>query len=113
MLLWKIARRLLTIFAIVLVGGLISATPRRLAHGFDTDEHHLDPTLSAESIHALEMAKAGEHNILSFYGEYLKNATRGDLGISHALGQPVQSLIRERWSVTLRIVAGGLLLGWF
>jgi peptide/nickel transport system permease protein len=36
----------------------------------------------------------------------------GDLGISHALGQPVQSLLRERWPVTVRVAGIGLLLAW-
>jgi peptide/nickel transport system permease protein len=36
----------------------------------------------------------------------------GDLGTSRALGQPVQSLLRERWPVTVRVVGSGLLLAW-
>jgi peptide/nickel transport system permease protein len=112
MLLWKIARRLLVILAIVLIGAFISATLVRLAPGFDTDEHQLDPTLSTESIHALNESRAGEQDVLRFYLAYLRNALHGDLGTSHALGQPVLDLLRERWQVTLRIVTCGLLLGW-
>jgi ABC-type dipeptide/oligopeptide/nickel transport system permease component len=36
----------------------------------------------------------------------------GDLGTSHALGQPVQTLLRERWPVTVRVAGIGLLLAW-
>src|ERR1700687_5454936 len=104
---WKIARllarKLGAIAALVLLGGLLSATLVRLAPGFDADERELDPSLNAESVRALRQSRAGEHNILKFYADYLRGAIHGDLGTSHALGQPVQLLLRERWPVTLRV----------
>ena len=112
MLLRRIARHLLSIAALVLLGGLLSATLVRLAPGFDSDERELDPSLNAESIRALHADRARERNILRFYAAYLRGALHGDLGISHALGQPVNSLLRERWPVTLRVAGVGLLLGW-
>ena len=111
-LLWKIARHLAAIAALVLLGGLLSATLVRLAPGFDSDERELDPVLNAESVRALRESRAGEHNILHFYTGYLRGALHGDLGTSHALGQPVQSLLRERWPVTARVAGIGLLLAW-
>jgi peptide/nickel transport system permease protein len=114
--LWKIARglagKLIAIAALVLLGGLLSATLVRMAPGFDSDERELDPSLSAESIRFFRQARAGEHNVLSFYVHYLRGAIHGDLGTSHALGQPVQNLLRERWPVTVRIVGIGLSLAW-
>jgi peptide/nickel transport system permease protein len=107
-----VARKLATIVVLVLLGGLLSATLVRMAPGFDADERQLDPSLNAESVYALQQARTGEHNILRFYYDYLRGAIHGDLGISHALGQPVQSLLRERWPVTVRIVGIGLLLAW-
>ena len=112
MLLWRVARRLLAILGIVLLGGLISATLVRLAPGFDSDENQLDPHLSAESVRALRDNRLGEHNVLRFYARYLRGALHGDLGVSHALGQPIQNLLRDRWPVTLRVVGVGLVLGW-
>jgi len=112
MLLRRIARHLAAIAGIVLLGGLLSATLVRLAPGFDTDEREFDPSLNAKSVRALRQARAGERNILRFYGAYLRGALHGDLGTSHALGQPVQNLLRERWPVTLRVAGIGLLLGW-
>ena len=108
----SLARKLAAIAALVLLGGLLSATLVRLAPGFDTDEHELDPSLNAESVRALRQARAGEHNILSFYVSYLRGAMHGDLGTSHGLGQPVQTLLRERWPVTVRVAGIGLLLAW-
>jgi ABC-type dipeptide/oligopeptide/nickel transport system permease component len=96
MLLWKIARsfarQLGAIAALVLLGGLLSATFVRLAPGFDSDERQLDPSLNAESVRALRQSRAGEHDIFGFYIGYLRGAIHGDLGTSHALGQPVQNL---------------------
>jgi len=112
MLLWKVVRHLLAIAGIVLLGGLISATLVRLAPGFDTDEHQLDPSLNSDSVRALRASRAGEHNILRYYAAYLGGALHGDLGVSHALGQPVRNLLRDRWPVTLRVAGVGLLLGW-
>lgn len=112
MLLRRIARHLASIAALVLLGGLLSATLVRLAPGFNTDERALDPSLNAESIRALRADRAGEQNILRFYTAYLRGAFHGDLGTSHALGQPVNTLLRQRWPVTLRVAGIGLLLGW-
>jgi peptide/nickel transport system permease protein len=110
--LWKIALHLGAIAVLVLLGGLLSATLVRLAPGFDADERELDPSLNAESVRALRQSRAGEHNIVNFYAGYLRGALHGDLGTSHALGQPVRSLLRERWPVTVRVAGIGLLLAW-
>lgn len=112
MLLHRIARHLASIAALVLLGGLLSATLVRLAPGFDADERELDPSLNAESVRALRAQRAGEHNVLGFYTAYLRGAIHGDLGTSHSLGQPVRNLLQQRWPVTLRVAGIGLLLGW-
>lgn len=112
MLLSKIARHIASIAALVLLGGLLSATLVRLAPGFDADERELDPSLSEASLQALRAQHASQHNILRFYLNYLTKAVHGDLGTSQALGQPVKDLLRERWPVTARVAGIGLLLGW-
>jgi len=112
MLLGKIARHFASIAALVLLGGLLSATLVRLAPGFDADEREFDPNLSAESLRAIRAERASQHNILHFYVGYLRGAAHGDLGTSRALGQPVLSLLQDRWPVTARVAGIGLLLGW-
>ena len=72
MLLWKVVRHLLAIAGIVVLGGLISATLVRMAPGFETDEHQLDPGLSTESIRAFRASHEREHNILRYYAAYLR-----------------------------------------
>ena len=108
----RIARHLVSIAALVLLGGLLSATFVRLAPGFDADERELDPSLSPETLHALRAQRAAEHDVFRFYAGYLRGAMHGDLGTSHVLGQPVKDLLRERLPVTLRVGGLGLLLGW-
>jgi peptide/nickel transport system permease protein len=111
-MLWRISRRLLAIAAIVVLGGLTSATLVRFAPGFATDEQQLDPRLSAESLQALRQSHESEKNVFLFYVAYLNRAWHGDLGISHSLNRPVGSLLRDRFPATLRLVGMGLALGW-
>jgi peptide/nickel transport system permease protein len=109
---WQIVRHAFTLAAIVLLGGLISATMVRLAPGFDTDERQLDPRMSAESVRALREARSDQHDILRYYVHSLRRAAHGDLGVSLSLSQPVTVLLRQRIPLTLRLVGLGLLLSW-
>jgi peptide/nickel transport system permease protein len=108
----RIARHGLTIVATVLLGGLLSATLVRLAPGFDVDEAQLDPHLNSASVQALHQTRLEQHNLFHFYFRSLQRAVHGDLGTSLSLGQPVNSLLRERAPLTLRLVGIGLLLSW-
>ena len=107
-----IARHGLTIIAMALLGGLLSAMLVRLAPGFDADERQLDSHLNSESIQALRQARSGQHNIFRYYIDSLGRAMHGDLGTSISLSQPVSTLLRQRAPVTLRLVGIGLLLSW-
>lgn len=98
--------------AIVLLGGLLSATMVRLAPGFDTDEEQLDPRMSVESVRALREARSDQHNIFRYYFHSLQRSAHGDLGTSISLSQPVNLLLRQRVPLTLRLVSIGLLLSW-
>ena len=108
----RLARHGITIVAIVLLGGFISATLVRLAPGFDTDEAQLDPRLNSASIEALHQKRLEQHNLSRFYLHSLFRAAHGDLGSSVSLGQPVLDLLKQRAPQTARIVGLGLLLSW-
>jgi len=112
MLAIRIARHLLSIAAIVLLGAFLSAVLVRSAPGFDTDEEQLDPRLSAASVSALRESHRQEHGLFRFYLSYLGHSLRGDLGVSRSLGQPVRGLLRDRVPATFRVVVTGLALGW-
>ena len=112
MLGWRIARHGLALVAMVLLGGLLSATLVRLAPGFDVAEEQLDPHLSTESVRALRETWRQERNIFSFWLHSMQLAAKGDLGTSLSLGQPVTTLLRERAPLTLRLVSMGLLFSW-
>jgi peptide/nickel transport system permease protein len=98
--------------AIVLLGGLLSATMVRLAPGFDTDEEQLDPRMSSQSVRALHEARSDQHNIFRYYFHSLQRSAHGDLGVSISLSQPVTLLLRQRLPLTLRLIGVGLLLSW-
>ena len=98
--------------ATVLLGGLLAATMVRLAPGADVDERQLDPHLSAESLQALRASHQQERHILPFYWHYLANAAHGELGTSHSLDRPVAQLLRDRFPVTMRLIALGLGIAW-
>src|SRR5581483_3186940 len=111
-MLWRITRHVLAMAATVLLGGLLSATLVRFAPGFEVDQQQLDARLNSDSLRALRDSRSAEKNTLRFYGAYLSRVMRGDLGTSRSLGQPVRSLLRDRFPVTLRLVLAGLGLGW-
>ncbi len=112
MLATRIARHLLTIAAVVLLGAFLSAALVRSAPGFDVDEQQLDTRLNASSMSALREAHSQEHSLFRFYLSYLGHCMRGDLGISRSLSQPVRGLLRDRTPITVRMVVTGLALGW-
>src|SRR5215470_1286051 len=109
---WRITRHFLAMTAIVLLGGFACATLVRFAPGFSADERQLDSRLSADSLRALRESHESERNILRFYADYMRRALHGELGASRSLGQPVRSLLRDRFPVTVRLVGVGLALGW-
>lgn len=108
----RIARHVLSIAAVVLLGAFLSAVLVRSAPGFDADEQQLDARLNASSLSALHQAHAQEDDLFRFYLSYLGHALRGDLGVSRSLGQSVLGLLRDRAPITFRVVVAGLALGW-
>ena len=112
MLARKIARQVVVILATALIGGFLAATLVRLAPGFDVDEAQLDPHLSSESIQQIRQARLEQRDIFRYYAHSLQAALRGDLGTSISLGQPVATLLRERFPVTIELVSLAWLMSW-
>jgi peptide/nickel transport system permease protein len=111
-LLLSALRRFTLLSATLLLGGLLGATLVRFAPGFGLSTEQLDTRLSAESVRALRDAHAGERNVLSFYGHFLAQLLKGDLGLSQTLNRPVTELLRDRFPVTVAAIAWGMGLGW-
>src|SRR5262245_39446985 len=108
----KIGAVLLTIAALTLLGGLLSATLLRFAPGYGVDERELDPRLSEASLRAMRDSHRINSGLLSYYGHYLSGVVRGDLGMSQWLERPVASLVREAAPVTIRSVFLAIGLSW-
>jgi peptide/nickel transport system permease protein len=108
----RIAKHVLRIALTLLIGGLLAATLIRYAPGFDTDEQQMDLRLTSESIQALRQQRAAQGNLFKFYGAFLSSALHGDFGQSQTLNRPVRELVSERFPVTLKLMACGLLVGW-
>lgn len=107
-----IGRQLLTLVALCLFGGLLSASLVRFAPGYGVDERELDPRLSQASVEAIRNSHRLNGGLLSYYGHYLASGLRGDFGTSEWLERPVPSLIKERFPVTVRSVVLGVTLAW-
>ncbi|HEY6946875.1 MAG TPA: ABC transporter permease [Candidatus Acidoferrum sp.] len=108
----RIGWQLLTVAAICLLGGLLSASLVRFAPGYGVDERELDPRLSQASVEAIRNSHRLNSNLFSYYGRYLAGAVRGDFGFSDWLQRPISSLIKERFPVTAKSVVLGVCLAW-
>lgn len=108
----RILGRLLTLAAVCLLGGLISASLVRFSPGYGVDERELDPRLSQASVEAIQNSHRLNSGLLSYYGHYLARAVHGDFGSSEWLQRPISSLIKERFPVTAKSVLFGVSLAW-
>lgn len=98
--------------AMVLLGGLLTATLMRFAPGFTVDEVQLDYRQSEQTVQRVIDERLKQQNILAFYAAFLGRYLQGDLGESQSLHQPVKLLLADRWSPTAKTVGVGLLLAW-
>jgi peptide/nickel transport system permease protein len=111
----KLVGILLSLLAVVLIGGFAAAALVRFSPGFDVDENSWNPKISAATREVLHARRARDNRLPQFYLHYLQAALHGDLGQSDSFKAPVTELLRERAPVTVRLIvagtAGGLLLG--
>lgn len=108
----RIVGRLLTLAAVCLLGGLLSASLVRLSPGYGVDERELDPRLSQASVEAIRNSHRLNAGLFSYYGHYLAGAFHGEFGSSEWLQRPISSLIKERFPVTAKSVLLGVSLAW-
>ena len=97
----------------VLLGGLLTAVLVRVSPGFLVDERELDPRLSESSRASIEREHSANRDVLSFYIRRLgRMAMHADWGDSPSLNRPIAQLLRERFPVTLQLMAIGVAGGW-
>jgi peptide/nickel transport system permease protein len=83
----------------------------RVAPGYFTDPSALDPRLSEHAIAQMQAEKAAANPLAESVKEDVA-LLAGKLGESRYYHVPVGSLIGPRWPVTMKLLAGGLGLGW-
>lgn len=107
-----LGRRLLSLMTLTVAGGFLAATLVRYSPGYGVDERELDPRLSHSSVGWIRSQHQQDTGLIHYYGRYLGAAVRGDFGISESLHRPISQLVAERFHVTLRAVALGVLTAW-
>jgi ABC-type dipeptide/oligopeptide/nickel transport system permease component len=108
----KLARRLLLLTALAIVGALLCATIVRFAPGYGIDERDLDFRLSQSSREAIHSEHQLGGGLLHYYGSYIAGLFQGNLGTSDFLQRPVAGLLKERAPLTARAVLFGLVTAW-
>ncbi len=83
----------------------------RMAPGYFTDASALDPRLSEHAIAQMQADRAAANPIAESVKEDVA-LLAGKLGDSRYYHVSVGSLIGPRWPVTMKLLAGGLGLGW-
>lgn len=107
--LWRAVSKILLI---AVLGGLTTATLVRTAPGYGLSEEQLDLRRGRGSLQRAETRRAGESDVLRFYGKFLVEYAQGRLGDSPLFGRPAGQLIAERTVPTAGALAAGLTGGW-
>jgi ABC-type dipeptide/oligopeptide/nickel transport system permease component len=105
-------RRVAIMLAVVLVGGMISASLVRFSPGFGVDERELDSRLTAESIGAIKLSHASEKNVIAFYTKFVYDMFCGKFGTSRTFDRPIAELMRERLGNSLHSMSYALSITW-
>jgi len=108
----QFARLLFSLAITALVGGFLTAALVRLSPGFGVDENELDPARDVAALRALQAARPERSGFWAYTVRHEAALFRGDLGISRNWKRPVAGLLNERWRVTARLMAVGILGGW-
>jgi peptide/nickel transport system permease protein len=105
-------RGLLWLLVLTVLGGLLSATLVRYSPGYGVDERELDTRLSPSSVEAIRGANRYHSSLFVYYRHYFVSVVHGDFGTSDSLQRPIAYVLKERFPVTLRAVALGVLVAW-
>ncbi len=98
--------------ATVVLGGFLTAALVRLSPGFGVDEHELDLNRDIAALRAAQAARPEQTDFIAYTVSQTAALFRGDLGISRNWNRPVAGLLAERWPITARLMAVGVLGGW-
>jgi peptide/nickel transport system permease protein len=108
----NLARTVLHLVVLAIVGALLCATMVRFAPGYGVAERDLDSRYSPASKEALRGEDQMKQGLPRYYFSYLRALAQGNFGVSNFLERPVGELLKERAPVTARAVLFGLLSSW-
>jgi peptide/nickel transport system permease protein len=101
------------IAALILLAGLASALLARFSPGALVDEGELDSRMSQATLENLRAKRAAENSLGDGFLQFLRGASRGDLGVSRSRNAPIAELIASNAPATLRRIGVGLAGAWF
>ncbi|MGA8110712.1 MAG: ABC transporter permease subunit [Acidobacteriaceae bacterium] len=101
--------RTLAIVLLVVVGSTVLV---RFAPGYLSDAREMDSRYAAEARSELSAEAARSGSIHQMLLAEIKDAVRGDFGISRQFGVPVSQLIEPRLAVSGGLLARGIGLAW-
>jgi peptide/nickel transport system permease protein len=100
------------LLSLILLAVLGTSVLMYCAPGYFSDAREMDATHSASARTDLIALQTEQHSLPALLSSELRTWAHGDLGQSRQYGLPVSSLLRERASRSVRVLAQGVLTGW-
>ena len=111
---WKrtLVLRLARVVSLALLAMICTIVLVRLAPGYFTDEHELDPQHASLAHEQVSKREAQEGSVSAAVLSGMRAWLRGDLGRSRHFHVPVAQLVRERIRTTGRLLLVSVVCGW-
>ena len=104
--------RLARVVSLVLLAVLGTSALMYLAPGYFSEAREMDAAYSASARADLAQLHQEQRSLGSLLQSEVKGWLHGNLGRSRQYGVPVSALVRERTVHSVRLLAGGIAVGW-
>jgi peptide/nickel transport system permease protein len=99
--------------AVIVLSGLLGTALVRFAPGSDADEREMDVRFSRESVEQIRQERGGgDRSPIALFASHLFGLVQGSAGMSTMSSRPVGEMVAERFEVTARAVAVGVMVAW-
>lgn len=109
---WRLAGRLGRVLSLVLMAALGSIVLMRYAPGYFTDSREMDAAYAQGARTQLHALHESQGSLPALLKSQLGGWLHGDLGRSRHFDVPVAGLLRERSTITARLLLQGIATGW-